>query len=151
MSDHDRLIVDLVTSCYEGDWLPHWNSCTSTFYSWIKNPTENKQLFIKDIIMDLKRINLMLECIFEKDESEARKFVGSVDSLNTQRERLKFILSLVSDGQVSVEDTIVYNFPCRQLHRKKLVMAEQIHETDSLLEKYKQKSIRRVFLKEKVA
>lgn len=143
----DSFLMNVITDSMDGSWFPHWNQCTSSFYLWMKDPEKNKYMFIKDVMMDLKRINLILESIFEKSKDAVTKFVESVDILISQRERLEMILSLLTNGMETVDRTIQFNFCSRELQRTKLNVSKyHMHEEDSMLNKYKQIAIRKAFL-----
>lgn len=145
----DHVVMQIITDSMDGldGWLPHWNLCTSSFYMWMKDPTMYKSLFIKDLMMDLKRIDLILESIFAKNDIlKIKEFVGSVETLITQRERLQFILNALGETDENVEKTIEFDFCTRELKQKKLEMQKyQIHESDPLLQKYKQRAIQKIF------
>jgi hypothetical protein len=143
----DELLMQIITDSMDGGWLPHWNLCTSSFYMWIKDPITFKSLLLKDVWMDLKRIDLILDCIFLKQDN--KDFVSSIENLITQRERLEFIyLLLKNETDENYERAIEFDFCTRQLNRKKLEFKKyQIGESDPLLDKYKQRAIQKVLVK----
>lgn len=147
----DHVLMQIITDSMDGldGWLPHWNLCTSSFYMWMKDPSMYKSLFKKDLVMDLKRIDLILESIFAKNDIlKIKEFVGSVETLITQRERLEFILNALGETEeaIDVEKTIEFDFCTRELKQKKLERQKyQIHESDPLLQKYKQRAIQKIF------
>jgi len=158
--DNDSDVMQIITDCMEGGWLPHWNLCTSSFYMWMKDPTTYKSLLLKDLLLDLKRIDLILEAIFNKRKEQLesnnsntnenlkeKDLVSSVETLITQRERLEFIFHILqNNNSIELEKNIDFDFCTRELKKKKPEMQKyQIPESDPLLKKYKQRALQKVF------